>query len=367
MSAFEDCIAILDDGVSKTVIENLQFDYEVKPNGRVITKKNKTDMSSHGSICAAIIRKYAPEARMGSIRILNSERRGNIKALLSALRWCARHGIKVVNLSAGTDQMCDILPLIHAVESFRRRGGILVAACKNGKNVGFPASLNGVIGVRAGNGLKDDKYIRDEQPGGIDYIASGEHYLSIMGIEETTIVSNSYAAPVISAHLYKSLNENKPMPKTNIKTADRQINGADYVRGALVELASIALPESEVRPVIACLGKKSSELAYKLAHRFLSDGYLPLVCSCKTEECYSENLRIDSIRDLDDRLRRQAVYCDADLIIAAIGESPIQNHLHKDTIVIDRHARRIYASEQETLTCGLLNSIYKKVKQMITE
>lgn len=366
MSTLENCIAILDDGVSKTVIEDLLFDYEIKSCGGLVMNKQKVNSDSHGSICASIIRKYAPEAKIGSIRILNSKGRGSIKALLAALRWCAGHRIKIVNLSAGTDRMCDILPLIHAVESFRSRGGILVAACKNGKNVGFPASLNGVIGVRAGNGLKDDEYICDEQPGGIDYIASGEHYLSIMGIEETTIASNSYAAPVISAHLYKALNENKPMPKTNIKTADKQINGADYMRGALAELAGIALPESEVRPVIACLGKKSSELAYKLAHRFLSDGYLPLVCSCKAEECYSENLRIDSTRDLDDRLQRLAVYCDADLIIAALGESPIQN-LHKDAIVIGRYARRIYANEQETLTCGLLNSIYRKVKQMITE
>lgn len=364
----ENCIAVLDDGVSKDVVDDLLFDFEVKSNGRVMIKKQKTDMSSHGSICAAIIRRYAPEAKIGSIKILNSERKGNIRALLVALRWCAKRGIKIVNLSAGTYQMCDIIPLIRVVKAFRRRGGILVAACKNGKNIGFPASLDGVIGVKAVEGLKDDEYYMcDEQPGGIDYIASGEHHLSIMGIEETTIVSNSYAAPVISAHLYKALNENKPMPKTNIKTADKQINGADYMRGALVELAGIALPESEVRPVIACLGKKSAKLAYKLAHRFLSDGYLPLVCSCKAEECYSENLRIDSTRDLDDRLQRLAVYCDADLIIAVLGESPIQNHLHKDAIVIGRYARRIYANEQETLTCGLLNSIYRKVKQMITE
>ncbi len=143
------CIAVIDDGVSAVTVPDLCFDLEVSESND-LTKSLKTiHPHSHGSICAAIIRKYAPQARIGSIRVLKETGRGSLNALLLALKWCGGHGVKVIHLSAGSVQAVDVLPLRDAINEVNEKGCVVVAACKNGRNVSFPASFDNVIGVKA--------------------------------------------------------------------------------------------------------------------------------------------------------------------------------------------------------------------------
>jgi hypothetical protein len=66
-------VAGIDDGISETLynIGRLDFDIEIN-HGLSADKRREYNpfLASHGTTCAAIIKKYAPNARLGSIKIL---------------------------------------------------------------------------------------------------------------------------------------------------------------------------------------------------------------------------------------------------------------------------------------------------------
>ena len=150
-------IAVIDDGISEITIPNLEFRKKVYRK-KIVDDDTVIDDFSHGSICASIIKKYAPNARFGSIRILNKTGRGSIKKLIEAIKWCIKNAVKIIHLSIGTTQACDIPGLYNIVNEATEKGCIFIAACKNYSNVSFPASFRNVIGVRADETLTGMEY-----------------------------------------------------------------------------------------------------------------------------------------------------------------------------------------------------------------
>lgn len=142
-------IAIIDDGVHAPTPNNLIFSLAVDEHGGIAPHTGYTDVLSHGSICAAIVRKYAPDVRIGSIKILDSTtRKGDCANLVTAIYWCIEHHITIIHLSLGTVAAYDYPPLLNAVNAAYQHGIIIVSACKNGSPSSYPASFSNAIGVQ---------------------------------------------------------------------------------------------------------------------------------------------------------------------------------------------------------------------------
>jgi subtilisin len=60
------------------------------------------DLFGHGTACAGIIRRAAPEATMWSVRVLGSRLTGKGMVFAAGLRWAITQGARVVNLSLST-------------------------------------------------------------------------------------------------------------------------------------------------------------------------------------------------------------------------------------------------------------------------
>jgi len=60
------------------------------------------DVFGHGTACAGIVHKIAPEAELYSVRVLGAGLGGRARTFAEGLRWAIENGMDVVNLSLGT-------------------------------------------------------------------------------------------------------------------------------------------------------------------------------------------------------------------------------------------------------------------------
>ncbi|HEX7187361.1 MAG TPA: S8 family serine peptidase, partial [Actinomycetes bacterium] len=60
------------------------------------------DLFGHGTACAGIIRRAAPECEIYSVRVLGARLSGRAAAFVAGLRWAVENGMHVANLSLST-------------------------------------------------------------------------------------------------------------------------------------------------------------------------------------------------------------------------------------------------------------------------
>ncbi len=213
-------MAILDDGVHPSVC-SLAGSFRIEDDLSVAAlEDNAVSPDSHGSMCARIVQLYTELADVDvySIQILQGDTLwGNVKRLLKAFELCESMDIRLIHLSVGTYAYEDFAKLEEAVKRLLCVDRFLVAASGNRGTVTYPAYLPGVIGVKYHPKLMDDEYIYDyDSFSRIHFQASSEHKLYLQGQRAETSVSNSYAAPLITAKILSYLKANADADKDEI-------------------------------------------------------------------------------------------------------------------------------------------------------
>lgn len=213
-------MAILDDGVHPEVCP-LAGSFVVGDDLSVaVLEGHAVSPLSHGSMCARIVRRYVglEDVDVFSIQILQGDTlRGNIGRLLKAFELCVSMDIRLVHLSVGTYAFEDFARLEETVRYLLETDRFLVAAAGNRGIVTYPAYLPGVIGVKCHPGLADDEYTYFyDSFTKIHFQASSKHRLAIEGLETETPISNSYAAPLVTAKILSYLKSNPTLDKNQI-------------------------------------------------------------------------------------------------------------------------------------------------------
>lgn len=118
------------------------------------------DDNGHGTHVAGIIAArdndfgvvgVAPEAELYALKAFDSTGSGAISGIISAVEWCVKNDMQVVNMSFGGNHN---RALGRALDAAQQAGLVLVAAAGNNgraNSVDFPASHPGVIAVSALN------------------------------------------------------------------------------------------------------------------------------------------------------------------------------------------------------------------------
>ncbi|MCL2052178.1 MAG: S8 family serine peptidase [Lachnospiraceae bacterium] len=345
-------VAVIDDGISRETMPDLSFRLAHK-KGIIQEEKKAISHLSHGSVCAAIIKKYAPQAKIGSIRVLGEKGRGNLDALLAALKWCSEQRIKLIHLSIGSTQASDVPALYEAVNEIVRNGGIIVAACKNGKNISFPATFPNVIGVRADRTLVGPQYIVNQEPnGGIELSASANHDLVLLPGTEPIAFSqfNSYAAPVISAAVFNLISSNEDKNIEEIRAELYRMAGSfsfekQYYLKTVKYFASCSVTDNV--PLVTFIGEKQLSLMRAVAGKLLNDNYLPLLFSQHKGDCSPECFYVEDLSLLANKCQEMACFYEADLILAVIKENAIDDVKAEAVIIND---------DTEIASSNLINS-----------
>ena len=151
-------VAVVDSGIDATHpavgavgrAVALRFDAEA---GEVeSTEEPHGDLYGHGTACAGIIRRTAPDAALWSVRVLGSRLTGKGRVFAAGLRWAIKEGAQVVNLSLSTGRE-DYFGLFHEIaDEAAFAGVVLVCATNNVPAPTYPAQFSSVISVAAHDG-----------------------------------------------------------------------------------------------------------------------------------------------------------------------------------------------------------------------
>lgn len=146
-------VGVLDTGVDTRhpALEGcVRASFEVAHDGKGGAEIRKLvegrDPVAHGTACAGIIHKIAPDAELFSVEVMNPSQRNSPEKLVAGLRLALDEGWDVINLSAGLGQfdrgLFEILE-----EAFYRNVLVVVAKANEPNQVGYPAALSNVIAV----------------------------------------------------------------------------------------------------------------------------------------------------------------------------------------------------------------------------
>ena len=137
-------VAIIDSGIEETHPDlrgKVKASVEAQPdNKRIIFETSVTgDSAGHGTACAGIIARIAPETEFYSIKVLGAGGLGDGQAFLAGLEYAIKKRYRVINLSLGTTKPQFFSPLHDLLDRAYQAGCIVVAAANNLPQPSFPS------------------------------------------------------------------------------------------------------------------------------------------------------------------------------------------------------------------------------------
>jgi subtilisin family serine protease len=145
-------VCILDSGIDaghslvgeldSAVVVSLDEDEEA-----VIEEDGQGDLCGHGTACAGIVRSFAPECSLHSVRVLGAGFTGSGHVLLAGLRYAVEQGFDVINMSLSTTKR-EFAEMLHelADDAYFRRA-VVVASAHNMPVESYPWKFSSVISV----------------------------------------------------------------------------------------------------------------------------------------------------------------------------------------------------------------------------
>lgn len=103
------------------------------------------DAAGHGTACAGIISRIAPDAELHSIRVLGSGGVGDGHSFLAGLEHAIDKRHRVINLSLGTTRPQFFAPLHDLLDRAYQAGCIVVAAANNLPQPSFPSAFSSSV------------------------------------------------------------------------------------------------------------------------------------------------------------------------------------------------------------------------------
>jgi subtilisin family serine protease len=143
-------VAIIDSGVDTEhpalagkVTESVEA---VVAGGKVMFKPSTTgDAAGHGTACAGIISRIAPDASLCSIKVMGSKSSGAGEMFLAGLDYAIKRRIKIINLSLGTSKPQYFAPLHDLLDRAYQAGCVVIAAANNLPQSSYPSVFSSSI------------------------------------------------------------------------------------------------------------------------------------------------------------------------------------------------------------------------------
>lgn len=195
-------VAILDSGIEEDhpaigpIAGGAAFERDADaPGGVLCIDGPHGDLAGHGTACAGIIRRVAPEAELFSVRVLSASMSGNGAVFAAGIRWALDNDMRVLNLALGTTSPRHVETLSRLVDEAYFKGVIVVAAANNEPVVSYPAAFSSVLSVACHPG-KDPFGFSYNPTGPVEFGAPGLHVEVAwpVGLMRWA-TGNSFAAP----------------------------------------------------------------------------------------------------------------------------------------------------------------------------
>jgi subtilisin len=200
-------VAILDSGIetSHPKLAGIQLvdDLAIKIEGprlRVVAGEGR-DVFGHGTAVAGIFRTLAPEAKIGSIRVLGQDNTSRTAIIQRAAEEALDRGYQILNCSFGCGVPKQVLQYKAWVDEAYLKGAHVVAACNNEdfSKQEWPAYFPSVIAVNMAR-TSDESVFYYRRGTLIEFAARGvDVKVPWSGSAEKVVTGSSFAAPRLAA------------------------------------------------------------------------------------------------------------------------------------------------------------------------
>jgi subtilisin family serine protease len=228
-------VFVLDSGIeaSHPLVGGVERAVVARPgtDGRPeIVDEEPVDLSGHGTACASIIRRIAPEASITSVRVLLHGLRGSSDALLAGLRWAVEERADVISLSLSTAKPEWDLALREIADRAYFSGSVIVASAHNRPVISFPWSFASVLSVGSHGGLDPDVFYTSASPP-VEFFGPGSRVTTAWRDGRSiTATGNSFATPHLAARCALILGKHPQLTPYQLKSVLRQTAANSYWR-----------------------------------------------------------------------------------------------------------------------------------------
>jgi subtilisin family serine protease len=221
-------VAIIDSGVDadhpfvQGVAGGIVLEHDPDVEGEVrYVEGPHGDLFGHGTACAGIIKKVAPEAEIYSIRVLGQLLTGKSIVFAAGIRWAIENGMHVVNMSLSTGQK-DYFGMFHELADLAYfRNVALVCAINNTPpkfGPSYPSEYSSVFSVAAHDGKDPFSFDYNPTPP-VEFGAPGINIEVAWADGGTTDgIGNSFAAPHITGLVARILSKHPGLTPFQMKT-----------------------------------------------------------------------------------------------------------------------------------------------------
>lgn len=218
-------VAVVDSGIDAghpwvgRLAGAVALEHDAGADGEVrLVAGEHADLFGHGTACASIIRRVAPEAELYSVRVLGARLTGKGTVFAAGLRWAIDNGMNVVNLSLSTAKR-DHFALFHELaDQAYFKHVMLVAAINNMPGPSYPSEYSSVFSVAAHE--RDDPYGLDYNPSPpVEFGAPGIGVeVAWLGGATVEVTGNSFAAAHVSGLIARILSKHPGLTPFQMKT-----------------------------------------------------------------------------------------------------------------------------------------------------
>ena len=218
-------IAVLDSGIEaghpalKTM--RLADDLAIVDDGLQLrcVSGDGVDMYGHGTAIAAILNQLAPEAELGSFRVLGEHLRSRTAIIREGVRQALDHGYHILHCSFGCTREDQVLQYKDWIDEAYIKGRHIVAACNNYDYLRreWPGHFPTVITVNfACTSDPETFYYR---PGQLVEFAARGNDLDVpwCGGQQKKVTGSSFAVPHVAAMLARLLSFCPQLPPLQAK------------------------------------------------------------------------------------------------------------------------------------------------------
>lgn len=223
-------VAVVDSGIEADhpaigrEVQGVALHWDRENEEVVVEPGPHADLYGHGTACAGLILKAAPDCSLLSVRVLGERLTGKGEVFADGLKLAIESGARVVNLSLSTGKR-DFYSTFHELaDQAYFAGVILVCAVNNVPAPTYPSQYASVISVAA-NDATDPFDLDCNSAPPAEFGAPGID-LRIPWLGGTSIVAtgNSFAAPHVAGLVARLLSKHPYLSPTEVKAALRAVS-----------------------------------------------------------------------------------------------------------------------------------------------
>src|SRR5438132_1413951 len=184
----------------------------------IVEPDREGDVAGHGTACAGVVRSFAPECELVSVRVLGAGYTGSGPVLLEGLRWAVAQSFDVINMSLSTTKAKFAVLLHELADSAYFRRTMLVASAHNMPVESYPWRFASVISV--GSHEQDDPFAFFYNPTPpVEFFARGVNVeVPWLGGATFVCTGNSFATPHISGLAALVLSKHRELTPFQLKS-----------------------------------------------------------------------------------------------------------------------------------------------------